>query len=321
MKASDIKKVACCGAGVIGSSFAAHFALKGYPVNVYEISDTAVEHAKKGVNDVLDSLKAEGVISETQIKEIYGRILYTTDPKTAFGDVQFVQENGPEKIEIKQSIVAMLDQYTTDDCIIASSTSGKKISEITAKSGKAGRYVGAHPWNPPHLIPLVEIAKSEKTDPEAVTAAVEFYRMVDKEPVVLKKEKLGFIANRLAHAIWREEVALVSEGVCTLEECDTALLYGPGLRYAIFGPGMIYELSGTDGLYGAIDKFSELTGAVFSDLSNTKGYPDNWGAEAAAAQIQEEVRHLPAFKGKTREEQAHWRDHVLVELLKLHHKL
>lgn len=320
MNAADIKKVACCGAGVIGSSFAAHFALKGYPVNVYEINETALVNAQKNVDAVLDSLQAEEVITEGQKAEIKSRICYTTDPAEAFGDVQFIQENGPEKLEIKQSIVATLDQYAPDDCIVASSTSGMKISDISAKSEKAGRYVGAHPWNPPHLIPLVEIAKSEKTDPEAVQTAVDFYRAVDKEPIVMQKEKLGFVANRLAHALWREEVAIVNEGICTLEECDTAYLFGPGLRTAIYGPGMVYELGSPVGLLGTIEKFSTMSEMVFADLSNADKYPEGF-ATLANDQIKDEIEHLPDFKGKTRDEQAKWRDHMLVEFLKLHHKL
>lgn len=320
MKAADIKKVACVGAGTIGASFAAHFALKGYPVNVYDVSEEMLEKGKQSVKAVLDSLKKESVITEERESEILGRIAYFTDPGKAFADVQFVQENGPEKLEIKQSIVAMLDQYTPDDCVIASSTSGMKISDITAKSEKAERYVGAHPWNPPHLIPLVEIGKGEKTADETVQTAVDFYKAVDKEPVVMRKEKLGFVANRLAHALWREEVAIVNEGVCTLEDCDNALLFGPGLRYAIFGPGMIYELGSSAGLKGTVDMFSTMTEMVFSDLSNATQYPEGF-ADLVDEQIKEEIRDLPEFKGKTHEEQAKWRDHVLVQLLKLHGKL
>ena len=320
MKVSDIKKVACVGSGTIGSSFAAHFALKGYPVNVYDVSDAALENGKKNVKAVLDSLKDEQVIDDAGEKEILGRITFTADPAKAFGDVQFVQENGPEKLEIKQSIVAMLDQHTPDDCVIASSTSGMKISDITAKSEKASRYVGAHPWNPPHLIPLVEIGKGEKTSAETVQTAVDFYKAVDKEPVVMQKEKLGFIANRLAHALWREEMAIVSEGVCSLKDCDNALLFGPGLRYAIFGPGMIYELGSAVGLKGTVEMFSGMSEMVFADLSNATHYPEGF-AQLVDEQIKEEIKELPEFKGKTHEEQAKWRDHVLVQLLKIHGKL
>ncbi len=320
MNINDIKKVACSGAGVIGSSFAAHFALKGFPVNVYEINEAAMENAKTAVNNILDSLVAENVITDAQKAEIADRIHYTTDPAEAFGDVLFIQENGPEKLEIKHAIVKNLDTYAPADCIIASSTSGKKISEITEFSTHPERYVGAHPFNPPHLIPLVEMTKSEKTDPQVVETAVAFYKKVDKEPVVLKKEKLGFIANRLAHAVWREEMALVMEGVCTLEECDTAMCFGPGLRYAVYGPGMIYELSGKDGLAGAGAKFSELTGAVFSDLSKMNAVPEGW-TDVSVAQIKDEIADMPEFKGKTREELERFRDHALIELLKLHHKL
>ena len=227
----QIKKVACSGAGVIGSSFAASFALAGYPTNVYEINDACKENAQKAVNAVFDSMIELGFAPAEKVEAARALVSYTTDSAEAFGDVQFIQENGPEKIEIKRSIVENLDQHAPADCIICSSTTGLKISDIAANSKHPERYLGAHPWNPPHLIPLVEMAQWQGvTDPQALETALEFYKSMGKEPIVMKKEMPGFVANRLAHAIWREEIAMVMDGVCTLEDADKDMCFGPGLR-------------------------------------------------------------------------------------------
>lgn len=320
-KFEEIKKVACSGAGVIGSSFAASFALAGYPTNVYEINDAAKEHAEKAVNAVFDSMIELDFASAEKVEAARKLVKYTTDPAEAFSDVQFIQENGPEKIEIKHSIVENLDKHAPADCLICSSTSGKKISEIAEHSIHKERYMGAHPFNPPHLIPLVEMTKWEGvTDPAAIEAAVAFYKAVGKEPIVLKKEMLGFIANRLAHAVWREEIAMVEDGVCTLEDADKAMCFGPGLRYAIFGPGMIYQLSGGTGLRGCSDKFAELTGTIFKDLSPLDHVPANW-PELSGDQVDVEMANMPDFKGHTNEELAAFRDKCLVQLLKMHGKI
>jgi 3-hydroxyacyl-CoA dehydrogenase len=250
---------------------------------------------------------------------MHNSVHVTKDRKTAFQNVQFIQECGPENYEIKQSIIKMLDENAPSDAIIASSTSGLLISEITKYSDHPERCVGAHPFNPPHLIPLVEITKSEKTTPETVDTVVAFYKKIGKEPVVLKKESLGFIANRIAHAAWREVMNMVLNGTCTLEDADKALLFGPGLRWAAFGSGILYDLgAGKEGL--ACRKFDAVLKLVFSDLSDMKEVPEKFH-EIATEEIEKEKANLPEFIGHTNPEIAAFRDKVLIEVLKLHHKL
>lgn len=317
----EIKKVACSGAGMIGSSMAVSFALAGYPVNVYEINEPCRRKAQETVQALLESMVSLTYTTQAQATRAGQRIRFTTNPEEAFGDVQFIQENGPEKLEIKQSIVETLDRCAPRDAIICSSTSGKKISEIAANSTCRERYLAAHPFNPPHLIPLIEMTTwAGVTHQQTVKTAVAFYQAIGKEPIVLQKEKKGFVANRIAHAVWREAVSLVTEGVCTLEDVDRAVCFGPGLRYAIFGPGMIYQLSGKDGLRGCNEEFSELTGSIFADLSNISAVPSGW-AELSGSQIDEEMAHMPDFKGHTNPELSSFRDRCLVELLRLHRKV
>lgn len=317
----DIKKVACSGAGVIGSSFAASFALGGYPTNVYEISENGMENAKKAVNAVFDSMIKLGYAEAEKVEAARTRVFFTTDPAKAFGDVQFIQENGPERLDIKRSIVKNLDTYAPADAIVCSSTTGLKISDIAAESGHPERYLGAHPFNPPHLIPLVEMARwAGITADQTVETAIAFYTALGKEPIVMKKEMPGFVANRLAHAIWREQVAMVMDGVCTLEDADKAMCFGPGLRYAIFGAGMNYQLAGAAGLRGASAKFNATTDNIFKSLYTLDHIPEEW-PQISGDQVEIEMANMPDFKGHTNSELAAFRDKCLVALLKMHGKI
>lgn len=325
MKAEDIKKVACYAAGTIGSSFAAYFALKGLNCAVYIQANPdrpdRLERGRQGTMKIVDSLVNFGVITPDKVDEVKSRITFTSDPAEAFAGVGFIQENGPESYEAKQEILAVVDKYAPSDAIFATSSSGLLITEMAKLSKYPERCIGAHPFNPPHLIPLVEMTKGEQTSQEVIDNAVAFYKRIDKEPIVLQKEKLGFVANRLAHALWREEIALVCEGVVTMEEADKAVCYGPGLRWAIFGPGMGYELGGGSlGIKGCGIKFGAMTNMVFEDISDMKTVPPEW-PDISGDHIIVEKENMPDFVGHNNEDITKFRDNMLIEILKLHHKL
>jgi len=317
---NGVKNVACVGSGVIGASWATNFAFKGYNVNIYDISDIQLENAKAAVKNNLDFLAESGIITKDDVLSISSKINYTTDLKEAISDVCFIQECGPENYEIKQSILKDIDEYAPIDAVYASSTSGLLISEIAKFSKYPQRCVGGHPYNPPHLIPLVEITKGEHTEQKYVDKAVEFYKSCGKEPVVLQKEKLGFIANRLSHALYREAIDLVVTGVCTVEDVDKAISYGPGMRWAILGPNMLYELGGGDGGIKSMNKFAFMANLVYSDIAAWKQMPDEWD-DLAQPGVDKEKENLPDFIGHKNEDIAKFRDSMLIELLKLHHKL
>lgn len=319
MNVSDIKKITCYGAGVIGGGFAAYFALKGLPVNVFVRSEASAERAKKSIKTPIDSYVKYGITDDGQ--KLWDLINITTDPEEALSGVYFIQENGAESYEAKHEMLAIMDKYAPAEAIIASSSSGLSVTKIAEGSAHPERVIVAHPFNPAYLIPLVEICKGEETSQEVLNVAVEFYKKYDKEPIVLQKEKLGFVANRLAHALWREEIALVCEGVVTMEECDKAIYYGPGLRWGIMGPAMGYELGGGDlGLKGCAIKFGAMTEGVFSDISDMKKVPPEW-PDLSGEQIVPLMEHMPDFVGHTKEEIASFRDYMLVEMLKMHQKL
>lgn len=318
MTAKDIKKVVCYGAGTIGGGFAAFFSLKGLEVSVYVRSEESAQRARRAIQTPIDTFVMHGFVENSD--QIWAKISITSDPFEAFSGCQFIQENGEENYEAKQQMLAVVDKYAPADAIFATSSSGLLVSEMARYSKHPERCIGAHPFNPAHVIPLIEMTKGEKTSQEVIDTAVEFYRSIGKEPIVLQKEMVGFVANRLAHALWREEIALVCEGVVTLEECDKAICYGPGLRWAIFGPAMGYELGGGDlGIRGCSIKFGPMTNMIFEDISDMKKVPEEW-ADLSGEQIIPLKEHMPDFVGHTNEDIAKFRDQMLVEILKMHRK-
>jgi carnitine 3-dehydrogenase len=320
MELKDIKKVACYGSGMIGSSWATLFALKGYPVNVFDVSEEQLVNSKKTIEGNLNYLAGKGVIPKAKVAALLGKITFTDSVKDALAGVQFIQENGPENYGIKQSILKEVEKHASPDCIFASSTTGLLISEITKDAVHPERCLGAHPYNPPHLIPLVEMTKSAKTSEKTIAAAVAFYKAVGKEPVVLQKEKLGFISNRLSHALYREVIDLVTKGVCTIEDVDKAVCFGPGLRWAIFGPNMVYELGSGKGGIRSADKFKDTSNMIYNDLADWKKMPDGW-ADLSQEGVDVEKANLPDFMGHDNADLIRFRDDSLIEILKLHKKL
>lgn len=314
-----MKKITMYGAGVIGGGFAAYFALKGLDVTIFVREESSIERAKPKVNAAIDSYIKYGIASSAE--EIWSRISFTLDPKVAFENTYFVQENGTESLEQKHEMIRIMEKYLPVNAIIASSSSGIPVTSLAQKAKHPERIIVAHPFNPAYLIPLVEICKGEKTEQKYVDIAVEFYKVYDKTPIVLQKEVPGFVANRLAHALWREEIALVCEGVCTLEEADNAVCYGPGLRWAAMGPGLNYELgAGELGLKGMIEKFSSTSDSIFKDLAAFSQTPNEF-PDLAGEQMAALIDNLPEHVGHTREQIADYRDSLIIDMLKKHKKL
>ena len=312
----EIKTVAGIGGGVIGGSWAVLFAMKGYDVNLYDINDECIANDKKTIEGNLSFLVENGAIADAASVE--ARIHYTTSMEEAVKNAQFIQESGPERLPIKQSMLASIEEFAPVDAIIATSSSGLPLGQTTEKAVHPERCVGGHPYNPPHLIPLVEFTKTEKPDPANVALAKEFYVKLGKEPVVLQKDCPGYICNRLQLAVFREMVDLVERGVCTVEEADKALTFGPAIRWAIFGHNMIMQLGNKDGIRGMMEM---LDGGfnLCGDIANWTKIPESY-KEIGQAGVDEEMKNFSDEIGHTNEECAHYRDKMLIEILKLHHK-
>ena len=320
MKPEEIKRVACVGGGVIGSSWAIQFAMKGLDVVLYDINDEQLAKSQAQMHKSLDALEQFKAVTPQRRQEIADRVKLTTSMEEAVKNAQFIQESGPERLEIKRSILAQVEEFASPDAIYASSTSGLLVSDIAAQAAHPQRCVGAHPYNPPHLIPLVELTSGDKTDPELLQLAYDFYQSIGKEAVLLRKECPGFIANRLQLALYREVQDLVMRGVCSVEDADKALVYGPGLRWAIFGHNMIMQLGNPGGLTGMVQMLGNSGDRWLADMASWTHQPDNW-AEVAQPGVDKEMANFPDHIGHTNEDCAKYRDQMLIELLKLHRKL
>ena len=322
MKATEVKKVVCAGAGVIGSSFATNYAMKGYKVCVFNVRPQRLEEAREQIHNNLTFLAAKGILKAEDVAGMEANVSYSTDANEAFSDAQFIQEQFPEKYEVKREMLAEIEKYAPADAVIASSTSGLLITEMAKGMTNPERLVGGHPYNPPHLIPLVEVVKGDESSEEAVQCAYDLYKMLGKEPVKLNKEVNGYIANRLQVALYRECIDLVMKGVCSVEDVDKAFTFGPGLRLAIMGPNLVFHLGGgkMGGIRGLLSALHDSTAMRLKDMAYWTEEPMEW-PEVAEAGVLEEIEHRDPAIGKTIPEIALYRDNMLLEILKLHGKL
>jgi 3-hydroxyacyl-CoA dehydrogenase len=189
--------------------------------------------------------------------------------KEAVADAEFVQENAPERLATKREPYARLDPVMPADTVLASSTSGLIMSEMQAGLRSAARFAVGYPFNPPHLIPLVEVVGGRETSPETVAWCLDFYRHIGKRPIHIRKEAPGHLANRLQAALWREAVNAVVSGLASVEDVDTAISAGPGLRWAVMGPHMTFHLGGGEG------GITHNAGAVQASLRDVVGEHDH----------------------------------------------
>ena len=295
--------------------------MNGHKVHVYDVKDDALKLAKSRIHDSLENLASNKVLNPNKIEKIESRISYTTSIENAVKNTKFIVESGPEKYEVKWSIVNDVEKYASEDAIIASSTSGLLITEIAKNAKHPERFIGAHPYNPPHLIPLVEITKGEKTKDENVQLAYDLYKSIKKEPVILQKEALGFICNRIQMAVYREVSDLVMRGVCSIEDADKAVTYGPGIRWAIMGPSLVFELGGGQGhIDGLMNHLNDSIKLWLNDMADWKEFPEQF-PEIAREGVEESLKNRPKEIGNTDESLAEYRDKMLIEILKLHNKL
>ena len=321
MKLNDIKDIAIVGSGVIGYSWALSFAMNGHTVHVYDINDESLKLAKERIHESLENLAQNKVINPNKIEKIEKRLDYSTSIEKTVKNSKFIVESGPEKYEIKWSIVEEIEKYASEDAIVASSTSGLLITEIAKNAKHPERFIGAHPYNPPHLIPLVEITKGEKTKEENIKLAYDLYKSIKKEPVILQKEALGFICNRIQMAVYREVCDLVMRGVCTIEDADKAVTYGPGIRWAIMGPSLVFELGGGKvHIDGLMKHLNESINLWLNDMADWKEFPEDF-PEVARKGVEEALKNRNPEIGNTDESLAEYRDKMLIEILKLHNKL
>ncbi|UCH39661.1 MAG: 3-hydroxybutyryl-CoA dehydrogenase [Gammaproteobacteria bacterium] len=239
----NVSRIACIGAGPIGGGWAAFFLAQGYQVRSYLHVESEYEALMRLLDTAWSSLEQIG-LAEGASRDNFS---WTTDLAEAVAEAEFIQESVPEVLELKQELYRTLGDIVDAEVVIASSTSGLSMSDIQAKCSTPERTVVAHPFNPPYLLPLVEMIGGKKTDPCSVEWAQQFYRVAGKVPLVMQKEVPGFIATRLQEAIWREALHMVANGEATVEQIDQAVVNGPGPRWALMGPCEIFHVGGGEG--------------------------------------------------------------------------
>ena len=236
-------KVAVIGAGVIGASWTAVFLAHGLSVLINDPRDDVEAVVHDYIGKASSTLEALGLPT----KNLAAKLRFEADLARAVSDADLVQENGPERVEFKQDLWARIELHVPAHALLLSSSSAKTATEQSIKMRNPGRLLIGHPFNPPHLIPLVEVVPGERTEPEAVADAVAFYKALGKVPRVLRKEIQGFVANRLQRAIFRECCHLVLEGVVTVDELDDVVTSSIGLRWSADGPFRSFHLGGGPG--------------------------------------------------------------------------
>ena len=270
----NVESIAIIGTGVIGSSWAAFYASKGFQVKMWDVDAELCQKGYQQAVDIIRLLQVQGILSGDKGEASISRIGSTSGLEQAVENVQLVQESVAENYEIKQQVFKSLDAHTEANVILASSSSGLLMTPIQQVTDHPGRCLIAHPFNPPHLIPLVELVPGDGTDEQTISKMKVFYEELGKVPVVLKKAVPGHIANRLALALWREAVDLVVQGIASVEDVDKAVSAGPGLRWAVMGPHMIYHLGGgAGGMDHFIDHFAPAVKVWWESLATWTTLP------------------------------------------------
>jgi len=243
---SKIENIAVIGAGMMGHGIAQIFALQGYSVVLMDVKEDLLSKALEGVRSNLTLMAEKGIVRQEDIDPAISRIKTTIDMSEAANAVQFVVEAVFESLDLKQKILKELDASCPQDTILATNTSVISITEIAHKTRNRDRILGTHFWNPPYLIPLVEVIRGEETADWAMDRTYDLLKAVGKHPVRVNKDVPGFVGNRLQHALWREAISIVEQGIADASTVDECIKYGFGLRLPVLGPLENADMVGLD---------------------------------------------------------------------------
>lgn len=306
--------VAVAGAGLTGASWAGLFAAAGLEVRLYDVCAEALEPALQHARAAADFLREHGLAPLQAAPAGVAALSASTNP-AAFEGVAHVQECVREDLRLKREVFALIDSCCPPDALICTSSSGLSISEIQTAARRPQRCLAAHPYNPPHLVPLVELAPGALTESWAMERARAFYTRVGKEAVVMNRDVPGYIANRLSAALWREAIELVRSGVATVEDVDRAVRHGPGLRWAAMGPHLLYDLGGgQEGIRGHMTHLSGVKETMLHDLADWTTFPPD-ATDLLAAGLETERA------GRSFEQMTAQRDELLAAYLAARRRL
>ena len=304
-KSKQVRNIAIVGTGVIGASWAALYLARGFNVTATDPAPNAEANLRKFVDAAWNDLTVIGVSPNASRDHLQ----FTADMKKALSNADLVQENGPERPDFKIKLFADMDAATPEDSIIASSSSGITMSVMQSACKHPERCVIGHPFNPPHVIPLVEVVGGAKTSPQTIQQAIEFYESIGKKPIHVRKEVVGHVANRLQAALYREIVYLIEKGVLDVADSDVAVCYGPGLRWGVMGANLLFHLGGgPGGIQHFMDQFTVPLSKWWKDLGTITEFSPEV-KQTIINGVKEEAA------GRSIEELERERDEMLLELL------
>ena len=301
-----VRTVATVGTGVIGGGWAAHFLRMGYDVVAWDPGPDAANRLSRLLDTAWPSLERLGLRPGAS----RDRLRFAESLEDALGEADFVQESSPEVLADKVALLAAIDQAAKPDIVVGSSTSGFLMSEMAVACATPGRFVVGHPFNPPYLIPLVEVVGGRDTEPETVAWTEAFYTSAGKVCLTMEHEVSGFVGNRLQEALWREALHMVDSGQATVQQIDDSIVYGPGLRWALMGPILTFHLAGgPGGMAHMLDHFAPALLEPWTRLDAPSMTPQLRDQVVAGA--------VQAAGGQTVSQLERRRDEFLVDLLLL----
>jgi 3-hydroxyacyl-CoA dehydrogenase len=304
-------QTAILGGGLIGASWAALFLSRGLRVTIADPQPEAEAFCRQLIQDAWPDLAA---LADIPPAPDWNALHFTTAIPEACNNADLVQDCGPDRLDTKRAMLAEAETVLSKDAIFASSTSSLMASDLQQGARHPGRILVAHPMNPPHLVPLVELVAGKHTQPNVMSAARHFYENLDRVVITAQKERPGHIANRLTAALYREAVNIVAEGIATVGDVDRAISYGPGMRWALMGPHLIYHLGGgTGGYRHYLEHLGPTQEDRWQDLGTPKLTPELM--EQLAQELEQELAGIDS--GQLRNH----RDAALVALTQLKQNL
>lgn len=301
-------KIAIVGTGLVGRAWSIVFARAGYPVTIFDPVAGAAEQALALIDASLPDLAAAGLLQGETPAAVRGRIDRADSLEQALDGAAHCQESAPERVEVKAALYQDLDRIAGPETVLASSTSGIPASRFSEGLAGQRRVLVAHPINPPHIIPLVEIVPAPWTDPAVVQQTRELMAAVGQSPISTTREINGFIVNRLQGALLAEAFRLVQDGVCSVADVDAAVADGLGLRWSFIGPFETIDLNSAQGIPG----YCDMLGQLYYDLAKEQADPREWTADLVAGINEQRRALLPMEQHQARQD---WRDRRLAALV------
>ncbi len=306
---SPIKRIAIIGAGVIGAGWTIRLLAKNKVVNVYDPNVSQINFLKNEIRRVSKSVLKFYKTNKLNKKNLF----FTNSIKDAVKDADLIQENAPENINIKKKIVKEISKWAKPNAIIASSSSGLLPTNIQESCKLPGRFLIAHPFNPVYLLPLVELVKGKKTKINFIKKSKNFYQSIGMYPLILKKEVEGYLSDRLQESMWRESLHILNENLASSDDLDKAIIYGPGLRWALMGNFLTFHLAGGKlGMKHTLEQFGPTLKIPWTKLKAPKL------TKKLSNKIIRETKKQS--KGTSINKLTTMRDNFIVDLLKIKNK-